>query len=77
MIVGALDFRNEYDGHTLPQALEQVIKLTGKILLIANVDRGYRGNSQIGYTKIYLPFTIIKTSTSTVSQKIIHFKKLV
>ena len=30
VIVGAMGFRNEFDGHTLKPALEQVAKLTGK-----------------------------------------------
>lgn len=30
VIVGAMGFRNEYDGHTLPPALEQVARLVGK-----------------------------------------------
>ena len=31
VIVGAMDFRNEYDGHTLEHVLEQVKRLTGKL----------------------------------------------
>jgi IS5 family transposase len=48
VIVGAMGFRNEYDGHTLPTVLEQVKKLTGKYPKIAKVDRGYRGKNRIG-----------------------------
>jgi IS5 family transposase len=55
VIVGALGFRKEYDGHTLQPALEQVSRLTGKEPKTASVDRGYRGNTQIGNTKIQLP----------------------
>jgi len=35
---------NPYDGHTLPEALEQVAILTGKTPALAIVDRGYRGH---------------------------------
>ena len=55
VIVGALGFRNEYDGHTLPPVLEQVERLTGKLPQYAKVDRGYRGKKQIGETNILIP----------------------
>lgn len=55
VIVGAMGFRNEYDGHTLAPALQQVETLTGKAPKTATVDRGYRGKSVIGNTKIQLP----------------------
>lgn len=57
VIVGALGFRNEYDGHTLPPALEQVTRLTGKQPKVAKVDRGYRGKKQVGETTILIPST--------------------
>lgn len=55
VIVGAMGFRNEYDGHTLEPALQQVETLTGKAPKTATVDRGYRGKSMIGNTRIQLP----------------------
>jgi IS5 family transposase len=55
VIVGAKSFRNEYDGHTLEPALQQVEKLTGKAPRSATVDRGYRGITQIGCTQIQIP----------------------
>lgn len=55
VIVGAMGFRNEFDGHTLTPALEQVSKLTGKEPKTVSVDRGYRGNTQIGATKVQIP----------------------
>lgn len=55
VIVGAKSFRNEYDGHTLTPALQQVIKLIGKAPRTATVDRGYRGHTQIGDTLIQIP----------------------
>jgi transposase, IS5 family len=34
-----------YDGHTLQQAIEQVVRLTGTLPKEAYVDRGYRGHN--------------------------------
>lgn len=55
VIVGALGFRNEYDGHTLEPVVKQVEKLVGKAPKIATVDRGYRGKSQVYQTQILIP----------------------
>ena len=55
VIVGALGFRNEYDGHTLAPSLEQTIRLTGQPPQTATVDRGYKGKSKIGETIIQIP----------------------
>jgi len=42
---------NPYDGHTLPEALEQVAILTGQTPALAVVDRGYRGHG-VARTKV-------------------------
>ena len=55
VIVGALGFRNEYDGHTLEPTLEQVQRLTEKAPKKVKVDRGYRGKKKIGETEILIP----------------------
>ncbi len=56
IIVGAITFKtNVYDGHTLPQVLEQVKRLTQNTPKTATVDRGYKGKQTIGNTKIQLP----------------------
>lgn len=55
VIIGALGFRNEYDGHTLVPVLEQVKRLIGKMPKRAKVDRGYRGKKQIEETEILIP----------------------
>jgi transposase, IS5 family len=55
VIVGALGFRNEYDGHTLEKTLEQTRRLTGSSPKTATVDRGYKGRSTIGETLIQIP----------------------
>jgi IS5 family transposase len=55
VLVGAMGFRNPFDGHTLTPVLEQVEKLVGKSPKIATVDRGYRGKKQINQTQIRIP----------------------
>jgi len=37
---------NPYDGHTLTKALEQVRRMTGRVIEEAFVDRGYRGHGE-------------------------------
>ncbi len=55
VILGALSFRNEYDGHTIDRALEQVRTMTGKTPDLLAGDRGYRGQKQSGDTQIEIP----------------------
>jgi IS5 family transposase len=55
VIVGALGFRNEYDGHTLEKSLEQTTRFTGSAPKTATVDRGYKGRSTIGETVVQIP----------------------
>lgn len=56
IIVGVKVFRNSpYDGHTLPEVLDQVEKVTGKRPKHCVVDRGYRGKAKVGQTQIHLP----------------------
>ena len=57
VILGALSFRNEYDGHTIDRALEQVRRMTGKTPDLLAGDRGYRGQKQAGDTAIEIPGT--------------------
>ena len=46
---------NCYDGHTLPDALAQVKRLTGHQPKVAIADRGYRGRSHYYSTQIMIP----------------------
>lgn len=55
VIVGAMSFRSQYDGHTLAEAISQVERFVGKAPLIATADRGYRGNTRIGDTLVQIP----------------------
>ncbi|GGW48236.1 hypothetical protein GCM10007383_35360 [Arenibacter certesii] len=50
VIVGAMGFRNEFDGHTLEPTLEQTERLVGKTPKEAAVDRGYKCRNEIGDT---------------------------
>ena len=69
VLVGAMGFRNEFDGHTLQPALEQVGKLTGKSPKTAAVDRGYRGKTKIGETNILIPKPFNDKKQSKYEQK--------
>ena len=55
LIIGALSFRNEYDGHTIDRSLEQVERLAGQRPKLLASDRGYRGQKQSDTTKIMIP----------------------
>jgi len=77
VIVGAKSFRNEYDGHILAPALEQVERLVGKAPKTATVDRGYRGNTIIGTTQILIPkpFNTKKLNAYQQRKQRKHFKR--
>ncbi len=56
IIVGAMSFNeNIYDGHTLPDVLEQCWMITETCPSVAICDRGYRGLKQVGDTQIMIP----------------------
>ena len=55
IIIGALSFRNEYDGHTIDRSLEQVRRIYGRKIRILAGDRGYRGQQMSGDTKVVIP----------------------
>lgn len=55
LIIGAKAFRNEYDGHTIDPAMEQVKRLYPHPIKILAADRGYRGQRQSGDTRIEIP----------------------
>ncbi len=48
-------FEEEFDGHTLPDVLEQTWQITETCPEVAICDRGYRGRKQVGDTKILIP----------------------
>jgi len=56
VIVGAMTFKgNPFDGHTLPEQLDQIKRLSDMTVLSAVVDRGYRGRKWIDETKVEIP----------------------
>ena len=55
LIIGALSFRNEYDGHTIDRSLDQVERLAGQRPKLLASNRGYRGQKQSDTTKIMIP----------------------
>lgn len=55
LILGAVSFRNEYDGHTIEATLKQTRRMTGRQIDKLAGDRGYRGVKRIGPTKILIP----------------------
>ena len=55
IIIGALSFRNEYDGHTIDKSMEQVKRIYGRKINILAGDRGYRGQRMSGNTKVVIP----------------------
>ena len=57
LIIGAMSFRNEYDGHTIDPALQQVERLTGRRLKVLAGDRGYKGQKMSGTTRVVIPDT--------------------
>jgi len=65
IIVGAIAFENNpYDGHTLPDHLAQVERITGYLPRVGIVDRGYRGKRFIGSTEIISPKPLGKKASS-------------
>ena len=70
IIVGAYSLeKNDYDGHTLPKALDQCQQLRGSRPKVAIADRGYKGKTRIGETEILLPKPPKKSSTEYEKKK--------
>jgi IS5 family transposase len=58
IIVGAFNCTtNRYDGHTVPDALEQIEHITGWKPGALLADRGYRGVEPVGRTRLITPDT--------------------
>ena len=55
LIIGALSFRNEFDGHTVETSLEQVGRVYGRRVKVLAGDRGYRGMEKSGDTTVMIP----------------------
>ena len=70
VIIGALGFRNPYDGNTLEPVLVQVARPRSKPPKTATVDRGYKGKTKVDETKILPPKSPSKKRTRYQSQKL-------
>ena len=76
VIVGALGFRNEFDGHTLDKAIEQVERMTGRAPRNGICDRGYRGRNKVRDTVIHIPKPFSKAlSTYQKNKERKYFRK--
>ena len=70
VILGAYSLpENDYDGHTVGPALQQVERLTGYCPEVAIADRGYRGRSQWGDTTVVIPGVPKKSDSAYVKRK--------
>ena len=69
IIVGAISFGNQYDGHTLDESLEQYKRLKGTVPKNVFADRGYVGKTKIGDTQILTPKPFSKKLTQYQQQK--------
>lgn len=69
LILGATSLRNQFDGHTIDLALEQVKRLTGKVPKLLAGDRGYRGQKRSGQTEILIPSAPLKRDSRYVKTK--------
>jgi IS5 family transposase len=70
VILGAYSLpENDYDGHTLGPALDQVQRLTGYRPQVAIADRGYRGRKYWGDTTLETPGVPKKSDSAYLRRK--------
>jgi IS5 family transposase len=69
IIIGAMNVKNEYDGHILPSIIKQCEELRGLAIDKLIVDRGFRGTSKVGTTIIQRPEKPKKTDSQYQKQK--------
>jgi IS5 family transposase len=70
IIVGARSFDvNHYDGHTLPETLQQAAQLVGKRPTVAICDKGFRGQSSIEGTEVVIPKRAVKHASTYQKRK--------
>jgi transposase, IS5 family len=71
LIIGAMSFRNEYDGHTMDPSMEQVRRIYGRKIKILAADRGYRGQDTCSGAKVMIP-DVPKSSDTAYTKKKKH-----
>ena len=69
LIIGALSFRNEFDGHTVEKSLEQVWRVYGREVKVLAGDRGYRGVERSGDTTVVIPDAPKPTDSRHIREK--------
>lgn len=69
LIIGALSFHNEYDGHTIDKSMEQVDRIYGRKISILAGDRGYKGQKMSGETKVIIPGVPKETDSNYTKEK--------
>jgi IS5 family transposase len=70
IVVGAVSHaKNVHDSKTLIEAISQTFELRGSCPKVAICDRGYRGKSKVGETRILIPKPPGKKATAYQKQK--------
>jgi len=69
LIIGALSFRNEYDGHTIDKSMEQVDRIYGRKIRILAGDRGYKGQTKTSDTEVCIPDTPKASDTAYMKKR--------
>lgn len=76
LVVGVASFKdNLYDGDTLAKTLSSAHVHSGKIFGSSLVDRGYKGQTQVGLTEIVQPYRLCESNRNAY-QKRKHRKRM-
>jgi len=76
LVVGVASFKdNLYDGDTLAKTLSSAHVHCGKIFRSALVDRGYKGQTQVGLTEVVQPYRFCESNRNAY-QKRKHRKRM-
>jgi len=76
LVVGVASFKdNLYDGDTLAKTLSSAYVHSGKIFRSGLVDRGYKGQTQVGLTEVVQPYRLCESNRNAY-QKRKHRKRM-